>query len=75
MANLTTGAAARRLGAPEWAVARVYARGLLPEPPRLGHFRIIREDQLPALRAALVEAAYLKETAEAVIQEGPTRGR
>jgi hypothetical protein len=62
---LTTAEAARLLGCPEWCVARAFLRGLLPEPERLGRARLIREDQLPALRAALVAAGYLQESAQA----------
>jgi hypothetical protein len=58
---LTTAEAARLIGCPEWCVARAFLRGLLPEPERLGRSRLIREDQLPQLHAALVDAGYLRE--------------
>jgi excisionase family DNA binding protein len=61
---LTTGEAAVRLGAREWRVARLYQRGLLPEPRRLGRARLIPASDLPRLRDALMRAGYLQRGAE-----------
>jgi hypothetical protein len=55
----TLGDIARRLGIPAWQVRRVFERGLLPEPARLGRWRVVYPDQIPALEAALTEAGYL----------------
>jgi hypothetical protein len=62
---LTTGEAARRLGAAEWQVARLFVRNLLPEPARFGRYRLIDESDLPQLREALVEAGYLQVAQDA----------
>jgi hypothetical protein len=56
---LTVGAVARRYGIPPWMVRRVYERGLLPEPPRVGAYRVVPVDDLPRLEAALRGAGYL----------------
>ena len=61
---LTTGQAAMRFGAPAWTLTALFRRGLFPEPHRLAQTRIIREDDLPKLRAALVAAGYLHRTGE-----------
>jgi hypothetical protein len=67
---LSTGQAARRLGAAEWQVARLFVRNLLPEPTRFGRYRLIAEEDLPHLREALTAAGYLTREAE-----GRRRGR
>jgi hypothetical protein len=56
----TTAQAARQLGCAEWCVSRAYLRGLLPDAPRLGRTRLIREQDLPDLRRALEHAGYLQ---------------
>lgn len=56
---LTVGEVALRLGVLEAKVRALFRRGLLPEPPRIGTYRAIGEDQLPAVKAALVKAVYL----------------
>lgn len=58
---LTTREAGKRLGADDWMVRRVFERGFLPEPPRLGSRRIVRASELPALKKALIAGGYLKE--------------
>ena len=57
---LTPGEAARRLGVETWQVQRVYERGLLPEPRRLGRYRVIAAAELPALAEACKKGGYLK---------------
>jgi hypothetical protein len=56
---LTTAEAARHCGAHEWQVARLFVRGLLPEPARHGRNRVIRQADLPKLIEALEQAGYL----------------
>jgi hypothetical protein len=58
---MTVGEAAARLGVAPWRVVRLYLRGLLPEPERVGRVRVVTEAHLPAIRAALVRAGYLDE--------------
>jgi DNA-binding transcriptional MerR regulator len=38
---LTLGAAAQRLGCQAWQIRRLFERGLLPEPPRVGAYRVL----------------------------------
>jgi hypothetical protein len=57
-APLTTRLAAQRITATvgpvaEWQVRRLFLEGDLPEPPTHGRARLINEDQLPAIIAAL----------------------
>lgn len=42
-----------------WQVRRLFERGLLPEPPRVGAYRVIDSRDLPKVREALVRAGYL----------------
>jgi hypothetical protein len=56
---LTTGDAAQALGCREWQVSRLYERGFLPEPPRVGGKRVLTQADLPAIRDAAVRAGYL----------------
>ncbi len=55
----TLGDLARRFDCPVWAVRRVFERGLLPEPPRAGPYRVVTEPDLPVIEAALRAAGYL----------------
>jgi hypothetical protein len=57
---MAVGAAARRLGVPPWKVRRLFERKLLPEPARVGPYRVITEADLPAVRAALLAAGYMR---------------
>jgi hypothetical protein len=43
-------------------IRTLFLRGRLPEPPRVGRFRVVSLDQVPEIRRALVEAGYLKPT-------------
>jgi hypothetical protein len=58
---LTLGDVAQRLGCQLWQVARVIDRGLFPQPARVGCYRVLSLDDLPAMRAALIKAGFLKE--------------
>jgi hypothetical protein len=57
---LTVGQVATRLGVQTWQVVRMFERKLLPEPPRLGRARVIREEDVPAIAEALRKGGYLK---------------
>ena len=57
----TTNTAAKRCGVAEWQVRRLFERGLLPEPPRAGAYRLIPADDLPKIETALRAAGYLRE--------------
>jgi hypothetical protein len=56
---LTLGDAASRLGCRPWQIRRLFERGLLSEPARVGAYRVIPEHDLPTIRAALIAAGYL----------------
>jgi DNA-binding transcriptional MerR regulator len=58
---LTIGQIAKRFGCPPWAVRRLFERGLLPEPPRVGAYRVVAPEKLPQVETALREAGYLPE--------------
>jgi hypothetical protein len=66
---LTTGDVARLYTArgyplKPWQVRRVYETRLLPEPAhRMGGYRLIYPDDLPALEAALRDIGYLPSDA------------
>jgi hypothetical protein len=59
--HITLGAVARRLNVDLWQVRRLYERRILPEPPRVGQFRVVTEADLPTIEAALREAGYLSD--------------
>jgi hypothetical protein len=56
---LTLGAVAKRYGLSVWKVRRIFERGLLPEPARVGAYRVVAVDEVPRVEAALREAGYL----------------
>jgi DNA-binding transcriptional MerR regulator len=56
---LTLGAVANRLGCQPWQVRRLFERGLLPEPRRVATYRVVAEEDLPAVEKALKEAGYI----------------
>jgi hypothetical protein len=60
----TLGKAASRLGCQAWQIRRLFERGILPEPGRVGAYRVIPERDLPKIKAALIEAGYLKAGCE-----------
>jgi len=43
-----------------WRVQRLCERGLLPEPTRVGRFRVFYASDLPRIEKALRAAGYLK---------------
>jgi hypothetical protein len=61
---LTLGQVARHFGCQLWQVRRVFERGLLEEPARVGAFRVIAREELHRLERALREGGYLPQPAE-----------
>ena len=57
---LTIGEVADQLGCQAWKIRRVIRDGLLPEPDRLGTYRVFLASDIPRVRAALKTAGYLK---------------
>jgi DNA-binding transcriptional MerR regulator len=55
----TISAVGRHFGVPAWQVRRLLERGLLPEPPRVGNYRVIAARDLARVQAALRRAGYL----------------
>jgi DNA-binding transcriptional MerR regulator len=58
---LTLGAVARHFGCRPWQVRRLFESGKLPEPRRVGAYRVFTPDELPRIEAALRQAGYLPE--------------
>ena len=58
---LTLGQVAKRFGVADWMLRETIKRGYLPEPPRLGAFRVFAEGDLAKVEAALRSAGYLKD--------------
>jgi hypothetical protein len=63
---LTLGEAAARLGCQLWHVQRVYDRGLLPPPRRVGRCRVVTAEELPVIHKTLARAGFIRaaESAE-----------
>jgi hypothetical protein len=67
--TFTTGQVAKYFDVPVWQLLQTIKRGFLPEPGRGGIYRVWVEADLPAVRAALIAAGYLraeKEVASAI---------
>jgi DNA-binding transcriptional MerR regulator len=73
-AVLTMGAIARRYGVTQWQVRRLFERRLLPEPARVGAYRVVDESDLPAVERALREAGYLSADPREVASPAPASG-
>jgi len=56
---LTLGEVAEVFHTQVWRVLRLYQRGLLPEPARVGRNRVVARADLATVRAALEAAGYL----------------
>jgi predicted DNA-binding transcriptional regulator AlpA len=59
MEVLTTTRLAARLGLHRKKLVRLIEAGVLPEPERLGTFRLWAPSEVPAIRARLIEAGVL----------------
>ncbi len=55
----TTGALAKHFGVAVWQFLQLIRRGFLPEPGRVGIYRVWFEADLPRIEAALRAAGYL----------------
>jgi len=49
----------KMFGCHDWQIRSVLARGLAPQPRRLGRYRVFTPDELPAIKAALEKAGYI----------------
>jgi len=56
---LSLGVVAKRFAQPVWKIRRLFERGLLPEPARIGSYRVISVSDLPLVEQALRSAGYL----------------
>jgi DNA-binding transcriptional MerR regulator len=59
---LTIGDVAKHFGCQAWQVRRLFERGLLPQAPRVGAYRVVAAADLPLVEAALRRAGYLRES-------------
>lgn len=53
--------AAGHTEAREWMIRRLFERGLLPEPARLGRYRVIPESDVADVERAMRAAGYLRD--------------
>ena len=58
----TTGYLSRRFDVPQWQIDALFKRKLLPEPTRVGCYRVFAASDLPAIEAALIEAGYISSS-------------
>ena len=65
-APLTMGQVAARYGVQQHHVRRIFQRGFLPEPQRVGAYRVVAVEDLPKVEDALRRAGYIPAEAEAV---------
>jgi DNA-binding transcriptional MerR regulator len=56
---LTIGAVAKHFGVTAWKVRRLFENGTLPQPARVGAYRVIPITDLPQIEAALRKCGYL----------------
>lgn len=63
---MTLGAVARAIGdgCQIWMVRRLFERGILPEPRRIGTCRVVSQTSVPRIRRLLVKFGYLRPTME-----------
>jgi hypothetical protein len=61
----TLGDIARHHDRPVWMVRRVFERGLLPEPARIGGYRVVPLTDVPLVEAAMRRAGYLPAAEQA----------
>ncbi len=57
---LTMGTVAKRFGVEQWQVRRLFESKRLPEPERVGAYRVVKESDLPRIEQALKDAGFLK---------------
>jgi hypothetical protein len=57
--NHTTGDICRQFGLMPWQILQAIKRGYLPEPQRIGQYRIWTDDELDDVRQALADAGYI----------------
>jgi hypothetical protein len=58
---ISLGVVAKRLGCELWQVRRLFERGFLHPAHRIGAYRVVKESELPKIKAALVKVGYLKK--------------
>lgn len=64
---LTVGQVAEHFRVAPWKVGRLFERGLLPSPTKVGPYRVVAESDLAAVEDALRRGGYLKD--------GPAEGQ
>lgn len=63
---LATGDVADLIGIQTWRLQHLFKRGMIPEPRRLGRFRVFRAADVPAIKRAAIAAGYLSASRELV---------
>lgn len=58
---LTVGQVAEHFRVAPWKVGRLFERGLLPSPTKVGPYRVVAESDLAAVECALRRGGYLPE--------------
>jgi hypothetical protein len=55
---------------PVWQIRRCLEQGLIPQSKRLGIYRVVEDEDLPAVEAVLIKKGYLlPEGARSKVQE------
>jgi hypothetical protein len=71
----TLGPIARHFDVEVWQIRRLFERRILPEPDRIGNYRVIPAEQLPLIESALRQAGYLPEGGPCAALESRRRRR
>ncbi len=71
---MTLGEVAQHLGVPTWKVQATLERGHFNEWFRVGSYRVIHPDRLPALKDAMTRAGYLPGTEPPTIEASGDTG-
>lgn len=61
MKHFTTGELAGRWNVPGWRLRRVL-RAMMPDGPKAGRYRLVPDDRLPDVKAALQQHGYTLPT-------------
>lgn len=59
-APLPLGKVGEHFGVSQRTIRNLFLRGILPEPARVGAYRVVQVEQLPEIEAALRKTGHLK---------------
>lgn len=60
---LPLGKVGARFGVSQRTIRNLFLRGILPEPGRVGAYRVVAEEDLPKVEQALRDGGYLRTAA------------